>query len=708
MTIIETRTENCSNLLGNEKSPYLLQHADNPVDWYPWGEEAFERAVKEDKPIFLSIGYATCHWCHVMEHESFEDPIVASLMNDAFINVKVDREERPDIDQVYMTVCQMLTGSGGWPLTIIMTSDKVPFFAGTYLPRESRYGRVGMMDLVPRVQQIWTSDREKVLESAENISSRLNMISQPRSTGRFDPTLPDRAYAELDQRYDPVHGGFGSAPKFPSPHNLLFLARYAALKEKPRALEMVDGTLGAMRRGGVFDHVGFGFHRYSTDPEWLVPHFEKMLYDQAMLMLASTEAHLAGGNDRHRRTAEEIATYVLRDMTSPQGGFYSAEDADSEGEEGIFYLWTIDQLAETLGKEDGGFAASVWNATSDGNFADEASGEKTGSNILHRNADDVTTAKRAGVEESEFADRLVSVRSRLFADREERIHPLKDDKVLTDWNGLMAAAMARAGRVFAQPAWIEAAERSVAFVLDDMRDDKGRLHHRWRDDELSISAFLDDFVFLSWAMLELYDATFDPDYLRHALEFQQTVDELFWDTEHGGYFFAPVDGEELLVRQKEVYDGAIPSGNSVAAWNLLRLARLTGRTELEDKADEIFTAFAADTARGASAHSHMADAVLFASSPSLEIVIAGAPGSPDTESLLKVVRSRHLPQAVVLLVPPDADAPVRSLAPFTDSHVPVDGKAAAYVCRDFACKMPTTSPDELARMLDETETGRPD
>jgi uncharacterized protein YyaL (SSP411 family) len=690
------------NRLAAEKSPYLLQHADNPVDWYPWGEEAFNKAREEDKPIFLSIGYATCHWCHVMEHESFEDPVVAALMNEAFINIKVDREERPDIDQVYMTVCQMLTGSGGWPLTIIMTPDKVPFFAGTYLPRQSRMGRIGMTELAPKVQEVWNSERDKVVASAEQISARLAVVSQPHAAGAVDTGLPDRAFRELVSRYDATNGGFGSAPKFPSPHNLIFLSRYSKLRNQSQAIRMVDHTLEAMRRGGIFDQVGFGFHRYSTDAEWLVPHFEKMLYDQAMLVLASTEAFLAGGNPIHLKIVDEIVTYVLRDMTSPKGGFYSAEDADSDGEEGLFYIWTIGELEEVLGEEDAAFAAAIWKASKDGNFADEASGAITGANILHRSTGNGAAAKNIGMKTAEFEARLESVRLRLFDNREERIHPLKDDKILADWNGLMVAALARAGRVFGDEKYIDAAARSAGFVLESM-DRKGRLQHRWRDGELTIPAFLDDHVFVIWALLELYDATLDSAHLANAIELQKRTDELFWDDDNGGFYFSPDDGEKLLVRQKEVYDGAIPSGNSVAARNLLQLARLTGRSEYSSRADAIFAAFAADTARGASAHSHMADAVLFASAPSLEIVIAGRAGGDDTNALIAQVRSTYLPQAVTLLVEPgSAGDIIRKIAPFTEGHVEVEGRAAAYVCRDYACKMPTTDPDELGRMLDET------
>ena len=698
----DTDTPGKKNRLAAEKSPYLLQHADNPVDWYPWGEDAFAHARAENKPIFLSIGYATCHWCHVMERESFSDPIVAALMNEAFVNIKVDREERPDIDQVYMTVCQMLTGSGGWPLTIVMTPDKTPFFAATYLPRETRFGRMGMIDLAPRVQQLWSTEREKLLASAGQISDRLATVARSGGAGAaIDNTLPTRAYADLERRFDSAHGGFGSAPKFPSPHTLVFLARHSALAGQPRALEMVDRTLGAMRRGGVFDQVGFGFHRYSTDAAWLVPHFEKMLYDQAMMMIACTEAVAAGVDDRHRRTAYEIADYVLRVLTSPDGTFYSAEDADSEGEEGQFYLWSTDELEQVLGPDDAAFAATIWNVRAEGNFTDEATGRRSGVNILHRSIEDDDAAAALGLGPQPFASRLESVRFRLFERREARVHPLKDDKVLADWNGLMAAALARAGRIFDEPRFVAAAERAVAFIETTMRGDGGRLYHRYRDGDVAIPAFLDDHAFLAWARLELYEATLDPGHLGAAARLQAETDKLFWDEKDGGYFFAAIDDEELLVHQKEIYDGAIPSGNSVAAMNLVRLARLTGRDELTERASRLFAAFAADFTRGPSAHSHLADAFQLASAPSSEVVIAGEAQAKDTRALLEVTRSVDRLQAALLLVPagPDGDR-IRRLAPFAADHLPVDGRATAYVCRDFACRMPTTDPEELRRLLE--------
>jgi uncharacterized protein YyaL (SSP411 family) len=704
-----SETGSSRNRLAAEKSPYLLQHADNPVDWHPWGDEAFEKARVEDKPIFLSIGYATCHWCHVMEHESFEDPIVAALMNEAFVNIKVDREERPDIDQVYMTVCQMLTGGGGWPLTIIMTPDKEPFFAGTYIPKQTRHGRVGMMELVPRVQQMWQSERAKVLQSAQQILGHLENATRGQTPGAIAATsMVETAYRQLRNRYDEREGGFGDHPKFPSPHNLIFLLRYWQHTGEEQALTMVEHTLRAMRLGGIYDHVGFGFHRYSTDAEWLLPHFEKMLYDQAMQVLAFTEAYLATEKPEYERTVREVLSYVLRDMTSDEGGFYSAEDADSEGEEGKFYLWSIDQVREVLVEAEAEFVIDIFNLDSDGNYLDESTRRPTGSNIPHLQESHAEAAQRLEMDPGEFEQRLESVRKELFIAREKRIHPLKDDKILTDWNGLMAAAMARAGRVLGDDAYLAAADRAVQSVWTTMWSEDGLLMHRYRDGSVSVPAFLDDYAFLTWACLELYDATADPRHLRRAIDLQEETLERFWDDDRGGFYFTSDDAEPLLVRQKEVYDGAMPSGNSVAMANLVRLSRLTGRTAYGERADAVAAAFSADLAQAPSAHSHLIAALQIASAQSLEVVIAGAPGAPDTAELLEVVRSRYLPQAVVLVVP-DAGAgeQIRQLAPFTENYSSIDGKAAAYVCRDFQCKLPTTDPVKLAELLEEATKAEP-
>jgi uncharacterized protein YyaL (SSP411 family) len=694
------------NRLADSKSPYLLQHAENPVDWYPWGEEAFRAAKEQDRPIFLSIGYATCHWCHVMEHESFENAEVAALMNEAFINIKVDREERPDIDQVYMTVCQMLTGGGGWPLTIIMTPDKKPFYSGTYIPPTSMYGRIGMLDLVPKIAHLWRNDRDRAVSSAGHITDALAKTAEvSASTGGISGTAVQQAAQQLAARYDQVHGGFGAAPKFPSPHNLVFLTRFGYSSGDAQPLEMVGHTLRRMRLGGVYDQIGFGFHRYSTDARWLVPHFEKMLYDQATMLMACTEAWQAGQDPVLERTAREIVAYVVRDMTSPEGAFYSAEDADSEGEEGLFYLWSTDEIGQLLDGGDADFAAKVWSLTADGNYLDEAKRIKTGLNIPHLATTFDAAAADLDLTVSAFELRLEQIRKRLFDVREDRIHPLKDDKVLADWNGLMSAALAHAGRVFSEPSWIDAAARSVRFVDESMRRKDGRLLHRFRDGEAAIPGFLDDAVFLTTAALELYDATHEPAYLVRASELQRETLELFWDSEHGGFFFTAGDNEELLVRQKEIYDGAMPSGNSMAADNLVRLARLTGDQEFAARGEELFKAFSAQANSMPSAYGQLMIAHQRAASPSLEVVIAGKPDAEDTQALLAAVRADYRPYLSLLLIPPgEAGSPIHALAPFTQGYEMVEGKAAAYVCRDFSCQLPTTEPEELVRLLAEVDS----
>jgi uncharacterized protein YyaL (SSP411 family) len=456
-----------SNRLINEKSPYLLQHAHNPVDWHAWGEEAFEKAKSQDKPIFLSIGYSTCHWCHVMEKESFEDERVAKLLNENFICIKVDREERPDIDNLYMTVCQMLTGSGGWPLSIIMTPDKKPFFAATYIPKESRFGMAGLLDLIPKIAKVWSKQRGEILNSAEQVEATLKWFPQVSKGEELDVSILDSAYGDLLNSFDENYGGFGSAPKFPSPHNLIFLLRYWKRTGHQKSLNMVEETLKKMRYGGIWDHVGFGFHRYSTDRYWLVPHFEKMLYDQAMLALVYTETFYATGKSEYKDTAEKILQYVLRDMTSKEGGFFSAEDADSEGEEGKFYLWTQKELEEVIG-EEAELIKNVFNVSQTGNFLDEIKGKKTKKNIIHQKKSYPDLAKDMGLPLEEFMERIDNVREKLFEYREKKVHPHKDDKILTDWNGLMIAALARAGFVFDNADYIEAAKKAADFILSDI------------------------------------------------------------------------------------------------------------------------------------------------------------------------------------------------------------------------------------------------
>jgi len=687
-----------ANRLADEKSPYLLQHADNPVDWYPWGDEAFEAARREDKPIFLSIGYSTCHWCHVMAHESFEDTMVAKMMNDTFVNIKVDREERPDIDGIYMTVCQMMTGTGGWPLTIVMTPDKRPFFAGTYFPKESAFGRAGLTQLVPQLAKVWREQRGEVIKSADQITGELTKQTSTGKGDDMDDRFINTAALQLNQRFDEDNGGFGNAPKFPSPHQLTFLLRFWRREADEWSLEMVTRTLKAMRKGGVYDQIGFGFHRYSTDARWLLPHFEKMLYDQAGLLMAYTEAYQTTGDPDFKQVAGEIVEYVARDMTSPEGAFYSAEDADSEGEEGKFYVWTMDQLEEVLGKEDAVLAATVWNAKEEGNFKGEASDGATGANVLHLTDEAKETAMVLGMSEDLLRERMEAIRRSLLGARSGRVRPGLDDKVLTDWNGFMVAAMAKAGAALGEPAFVDAASRAAEFVLGTLRSDDGRLLHRYRDGEAGILGHLDDLAFMVWGQLELYEATFDPVHLETAISLTGVMVERFWDPEDGGFYMTADDAEDLLVRQKDTYDGAMPSGNSVAFLDLIRLSHLTGDPDLAQKAAELGQAFSGDVGKMPSGFTQMMSALDMAMGGGQEVVIVGDPEAPDTIAMLDALRRPFLPDKVVLLKTSDeGEEGIVRLAPFLKDHHKVDGKATAYVCRDHFCNNPTT---DLQTMLD--------
>ena len=692
-----TKETKQSNRLANEKSPYLLQHAENPVDWYPWGEEAFEKAKKEDKPIFLSIGYSTCHWCHVMAHESFEDTEVAGLMNDAFVNIKVDREERPDIDGVYMEVAQMITGRGGWPLTIVMTPDKKPFYAATYIPKESRYNMPGMKELVPILKQLWNTDQEKIGGVIAQIEQAL---SETGSAGeKRDLALEDinQAFSQFLQRFDREKGGFGIAPKFPSPHNLMLVLRYWKRTGDENALYIVEKTLQSMRLGGIFDHLGFGFHRYSTDADWLLPHFEKMLYDQAGLMMAYTEAYQITGKYEYADVIRNIFEYVTRDLTGPEGAFHSAEDADSEGEEGKFYTWTKKQIEDTLEDDVSSIFTQVYNIHDEGNFDDEATRKKTGFNILHlKEKADIATDLKMSREELTIL--LDSAKTKLFIRRERRVRPSLDDKILTDWNGFMIAALAKAATALGDEKFIDVAEKALTFILDTMLDEDRGLLHRYKDGEVAIGAFLDDYAYLIWALLEMYEATFKPEYLVHAKNLTQNLIDNFWDKEEGGFFFTSANAEELLVRKKTAYDGAMPSGNSVSMMNLIRLARLLGDNTYEDHAIAIGRVFSDEIKRSPSAFSMMLLALDFAIGPSFEIVVAGNPENEDTRNMIQQLRSKFIPRKVVLLRgTEDQSRAVTELAPFTKFHEPVGGKATAHVCIDHNCKLPTT---DLKRMME--------
>ncbi|MFX0155717.1 MAG: thioredoxin domain-containing protein [Candidatus Hodarchaeota archaeon] len=678
------------NKLINEKSPYLQQHANNPVEWYPWGEEAFNKAKRENKPIFLSIGYSTCHWCHVMAHESFEDEEIAELMNEVFVSIKVDKEERPDIDKIYMTVCQMMTGSGGWPLTIIMTPEKKPFFAGTYFPKQTRFGRIGLIDLIKRIKELWINQRNELLNSADQITFSIQNIDQESPGEKFSENILKKAFRQLSIQFDSVNGGFGDHPKFPTPQNLTFLLRYWKRTRDEKALEMVETTLQAMRMGGIYDHIGFGFHRYSTDSKWLVPHFEKMLYDQALIAMAYIEAYQATKNDLYKKTAQEIISYVLRDMISPEGGFYSAEDADSEGEEGKFYVWSKEELEQTLKKDKIELAMKIFNIEEAGNYFEEVTGKKTGKNILY-------LKKPIDIEIFEIFEKI---RLTLLQKRDKRIKPHKDDKILTDWNGLFIAALAKAAVAFQEKMYLDIAKKAVLFILSKLRESNNKLLHRYKDGVSEIQAYLTDYAYFIWGLIELYEATFEIFYLETALELYNIQIEDFWDDDIGGFYFTAKNGEKLLTRQKEIYDGAIPSGNSIAMLNLLRLSYITGNYELEEKADILHRVFSNKIKANSLAYTQFLVAIDFAIGPSYSLVIAGDSGARETIELMKSIQKEYLPNKVIILRNTEENfSEMDKLSNFIQFFVKIEDKATGYVCINKTCKPPTSDPQKILEYL---------
>jgi uncharacterized protein YyaL (SSP411 family) len=665
------------NRLVFEKSPYLLQHARNPVDWYPWGDLAFDRARKEDKPVFLSIGYSTCHWCHVMEKESFEDAEVAAVLNRSFVCVKVDREERPDVDQVYLEVVQAMTGSGGWPATIVMTPDRKPFFAGTYFPKASLDGRPGLLEILRGLADAWRTDRKGVTGNADRAAAWAAKRFASAPGDALGAATLEGAARELASRYDAAEGGFDAAPKFPVPHQLGFLLRWWKRSGDAHALEMVERTLDAMARGGIHDQVGGGFHRYSTDRRWLVPHFEKMLYDQALLAQAYVEAFEATRKEAWRAVARDVFGYVLRDLATPEGAFASAEDADSEGREGAFYLWSRAELDQALGAEEAARFAVAYGVTSEGDVRDAP-----GRSVLHGGT-------------AEFDADL----AKLAAARARRPRPLKDDKVLTDWNGLMIGALAHGARALDEPSYAAAARRAAEFVLAHLVDDQGRLKKRWRQGEAAHAAVLEDYASLCWGLTELYETDLDARWLSAAVRLCDGMIERFADEKSGGFFSTASDAEALIARAKDAYDGAVPSGNSLAALDLLRLGHLTGRTAYLERAQRVFRAFSTEIRGSPSRYSAMMIALDLATGPASEVVIAGEPGAEDTAAMLRALRSRFLPGALVLLRPGGDDPPIARIAEFVRGQRSLGGKATAYVCRDFACRAPVADPAALADLL---------
>lgn len=686
---MQTIADRVPNRLINQKSPYLLQHANNPVNWYPWGDEAFNKARSENKPIFLSIGYSTCHWCHVMEGESFEDHEVAELMNKTFVSIKVDKEERPDIDNIYMAVCQAMTGSGGWPLTIMMTPEKKPFFSATYIPKESKYGRMGMMDLIKKVNHLWETDKETLITSAEKLASGLQDIYEGESGESIDEHVLEEAVRELSSMFDDEYGGFGLAPKFPSPHNLLFLLRDYKKNNNKKSLDMVTETLDAMAMGGIFDHIGYGFHRYSTDRKWLLPHFEKMLYDQAMIAMAYVETYKATQSDKYKITAERIFEYVISDMKAKEGAFYSAEDADSEGVEGKFYVWTADEIRKILNVYDAELAMKAYGVKDEGNFRDEATGKVEGLNILHLEQE---------IEDA-LKPRLGNVRMQLKAIRDKRVRPLRDEKILTDWNGLMIGALAKAGMVFYNEEYIKIARTAADFFISSIKEN-GILFHRYIDGEWNFNGNIDDYAFLIFGLIELYEATFDVKYLKEAILLNDEAIKLFWDDKQGGFYFTPKDGENIIIRTKEVYDGAIPSGNSIALLNLIRLSRISGDTKLERYISDLEKAFSRTIEGAPLGYTAFLLGIDYLLGKSYEIVICGDRNSEDTKNMIRALNKEFIPNKVVLFNPINEDnSEITKIAPYVKDEKAVGGKATAYICKNFACGMPITDADDILRTL---------
>lgn len=687
-------SEHKANRLISEKSPYLKQHAYNPVDWYPWSDEAFARAKSEDKPVFVSIGYSSCHWCHVMEKESFEDSAAAELLNRAFVCVKVDREERPDLDAAYMAACQAMGRSCGWPLNVIMTPEKKPFFVASYIPKENRYGTIGLLSFVPQIEELWKNRRTELEAMGNEVNEQINTL--PTSTGQeqLGQRELDEAYDQLYLAFDHDNAGFGSAPKFPSPHNLLFLLRYYYRTKQPAALTMVERTLRNMRLGGIFDQVGLGFHRYSTDQKWLVPHFEKMLYDQALLALAYLEAYQTSGSMKFAISARETLDYVLKDLASPEGGFYSAEDADSEGEEGKYYLWTLEELKAALPPEFLDFAIKIFGVKAEGNYAEPGRG-RTGRNILHLAVPLELMAKDGNITVDEVIGKLGRTVAVLDKARQKRVHPAKDTKVLVDWNGLTIASLARAGQVLGNQKYLKAAEKAADFILSKMQTDEHMLYHRFADGEIAIDGFLDDYAFLIYGLIELYEADFNERYLQTCVNLARGMIDNYWDQENGGFYFTRKSAETAVPRLKQSYDSAIPSGNSVALLDLLRLSALTGDLSYNKYAEKLLLALSEDVLGYPMGHTFILSGLDYLLGPTTNVTLVGDLAEKDTQAMLSAIRKPYLPNLTVILWTEERS----ESAPPGVSYSRIDGKATAYVCQNQTCMPPTNDVEQVLKYL---------
>ena len=678
-----------SNRLIKEKSPYLLQHAHNPVHWYPWGDEAFEKAKQENKPIFLSIGYSTCHWCHVMAHESFEDEEVAAILNEKYISIKVDREERPDIDSVYMKVCQMMNGHGGWPLSVFMTPNKVPFYTGTYFPKTSKYGRPGLIEVLTQLHKKYMEDPDHISEVTQSVTNALNQSSRPKSENRLSKNSIKDAYQQLARSFDFTYGGFGEAPKFPMPQNLMFLLRHYYFTKNAAPLKIVEQTLQDMAAGGIWDHVGYGFARYSTDDEWLVPHFEKMLYDNALLLIVFTECYQITGNPFYKKIGENIIAFIKREMMSSEGAFYSAIDADSEGVEGKYYVWSKEEIIQILGSELGALYCNLYDITTEGNFEG-----KNIPNLIDQDLDGFAEENNISLEE--LNSKLEEARLQLLEAREKRIYPHVDDKILTAWNGMMIAALAKAGRVFSEEDYTKMAIEAMNFIEQRLYVDN-RFMARYRDGETKYKAYIDDYAFLLWGYIELYQSTFTSDYLTQARQLADQMLLLFWDNEHGGFFFSGNDSEAMIARDKEIYDGAIPSGNSVAAVMLTRVGYLTGEMTYLDKVEEMFYTFFEDVNRQASASPFFLESLMLMEYQTMEVVVIGKQDNQSYNELIANLQHSFLPNVAILVG--ESPEVFKKASPFAAEYKVLDNLPTVYVCENFACRQPTTNLSKAWNMI---------
>ena len=680
------------NRLADETSPYLLQHARNPVDWYPWGTEALARAQELERPIFLSIGYSACHWCHVMERESFESERIADLLNQSFVCIKVDREERPDIDELYMKFVMQTTGSGGWPMSVFLTPECEPFYGGTYFPPTRRHGRPGFDDVLASITETWQQDRQRLGKATAWFNDQLAKETGRKTDAAIDPDILDRAAQSLLGQFDPQWGGFGNAPKFPHAMDLRLLLRHWQRSGSQTTLAAVTRTLDRMAQGGVFDQLGGGFHRYSTDEKWLIPHFEKMLYDNALLVPTYLEAFVATGTERYATTVRQTCDWVLREMVTPEGGLASTQDADSEGQEGLFFAWTPDELEAVLGQPDCIWAATWFDVTEDGNFEDDRS-------ALWRPQSAEEVANELHVDIDELVPAMERAASKLFQHRARRVAPDTDDKVLAGWNGLMISALAQAWQVLAEPRYLATAQTAARYVLTEMRQPDGRLFATARHGRAHLNAYLDDYAFLIQGLIDLYEADFDVDWIRSAVALVDIVESEFADPENGGWFTTGTSHERLLARLKNHQDGALPAGCAVHTLNLLRLAELTGQPELAQVAEQALRAPGEMVNRFPQAFAQTLLAADFLAGPPCEVVVAGELEDERTAALLRAVRTTFRPQKVVAHVGERADPADIEAIPLLKDRVTSPNGPCAYLCENWACQAPTSSPDELTRSL---------